>query len=526
MEDLKILVIERSAKILEDTRNLITLRIDTWNDYSFETLFYMDYRDSNGITHQLGTVKIGFIGQETSISTHKKIGKKKISALESNFFSLGTGPEYYEAIMLIPLQTREEILEKMNDVVVNKKLLREVIKEQVFKYSMLRSININTIKGQFARILSNQGALTDFDFTYNREGHEWFSDLELRFKVKPHVLPQTNIHTIIGRNGVGKTTLLNGMINDILKKKKNSNSYFYDNDGMNKIGKDYFSTIISISFSAFDPFIPLEDQNDSSKGTCFYYIGLKKPNSDRKGFTLRTDKEIRQLCAESLNICFSDEGSKKLWLKSIRNLESDNNFAELELSMLASMDKLECTNACIEKMESMSSGHAIVFLTITKLIEKTQQKTLILFDEPESHLHPPLLSALTRSLSDLLVQRNAIAILATHSPVVLQEVPKSCSWVISRFGREMAYSRPNIETFGENVGLLTKEVFQLEVERSGFHKLLKESVEEHESFDDIMDDYKNRIGFEGQALLRSMIYLKEFDNKKTFKKEGEGFNDD
>lgn len=48
----------------------------------------------------------------------------------------------------------------------------------------------------------------------------------------------------------------------------------------------------------------------------------------------------------------------------------------------------------------------------------------MLIDEPEGHLHPPLLSAFVRALSELLVNRNGVAIIATHSPVVLQEVPR------------------------------------------------------------------------------------------------------
>ncbi len=40
----------------------------------------------------------------------------------------------------------------------------------------------------------------------------------------------------------------------------------------------------------------------------------------------------------------------------------------------------------------MSSGHAIVLLTVTKLVARVEEKTLVLIDEPESHLHPPLLS--------------------------------------------------------------------------------------------------------------------------------------
>ncbi|WP_353167583.1 AAA family ATPase [Providencia sp.] len=516
MSPLKFLITKHRSTIEWENfanENIVTLKINQWNDYNFETLFSMEYQSSNGEIYKLGNIKIGFIGQEETIPTRKKIGLKEFTKLDDRFFSLGTGPEYYESLMGLPHEIREQILSKLNDVVLNKKLLRNASKEKVFKFSMLRSININTIRGQFSRILNNVCESTKFDFTYNRKGHKKHSDLSLRFIVNPDSLPSTNIHTIIGRNGVGKTTLLNDMVNSIVKPSKLSKSYFHDNEEFENIGKNYFGTVISVSFSAFDPFIPSEDQNDPTKGTCFYYIGLKKLDEGKNSYTLRTDEEIRTLCAESLNVCFTDDGNKNVWLKAIKNLESDYNFEELNLSVLASLSKKERFNECIKKMKQMSSGHAIVFFTVTQLIEKTQEKTLILFDEPESHLHPPLLSALTRTLSNLLVQRNAIAILATHSPVVLQEVPKSCTWVVSRYGNEMKRSRPNIETFGENVGLLTKEVFQLEVERSGYHQLLKGSVDEYDSFDEIMTEYRDQIGFEGQALLRSLLLTRKLTNK-------------
>jgi predicted ATP-dependent endonuclease of OLD family len=80
---------------------------------------------------------------------------------------------------------------------------------------------------------------------------------------------------------------------------------------------------------------------------------------------------------------------------------------------------------------------------MTRLIELVDERTLILLDEPESHLHPPLLSAFIRALSDLLVKRNGVAVIATHSPVVLQEVPKSCAWKLRRSGRVALAERPS-----------------------------------------------------------------------------------
>lgn len=119
-----------------------------------------------------------------------------------------------------------------------------------------------------------------------------------------------------------------------------------------------------------------------------------------------------------------------------------------------------------------SSGHAIVLLTITKLVETLDEKTLVLMDEPEAYLPPPLQSAFIRAISDLRVHRNGVGILATHSPVILQKVPRSCVWKVHRSGQVIKAKKPEINTFGESVGALTSDVFGLEVTHTGFHHAL------------------------------------------------------
>jgi predicted ATP-binding protein involved in virulence len=113
------------------------------------------------------------------------------------------------------------------------------------------------------------------------------------------------------------------------------------------------------------------------------------------------------------------------------------------------------------------------------------------------------LSSFIRALSNLLVQRNGVAIVATHSPVVLQEVPRSCVWVLRRTGQVVTAERPDVETFGENVGTLTHEVFQLEVTESGFHKLLADAAHTS-SYQEIISRFNNRLGSEGRAIARAL----------------------
>lgn len=134
-----------------------------------------------------------------------------------------------------------------------------------------------------------------------------------------------------------------------------------------------------------------------------------------------------------------------------------------------------------------------------------EDKTLILLDEPEAHLHPPLLPAFIRALSDLLINRNGVALIATHSPVVLQEVPQSCVWKIRRTGLRSVGERPEVQTFGENVGLLTREIFGLEVTQSGFHKMLRDAVAQRPSYDAVVRRFNNELGDEARATVQGLL---------------------
>jgi predicted ATP-binding protein involved in virulence len=118
-------------------------------------------------------------------------------------------------------------------------------------------------------------------------------------------------------------------------------------------------------------------------------------------------------------------------------------------------------------------------------------------------------------LSDLLLYKNGVAIIATHSPVVLQEVPRHCVSIIRRVGDQVKVDRPKIETFGENVGVLTREVFGLEVTNSGYHELLKKSVRDQKSYQEIIEDFKNNLGAEARAILKSLIMDHDLESEQN-----------
>ena len=492
-------------------KNSFYLRVDLWNDYSYVTMFDVFIFDEKGVRYDLNNVKIGFVGQTADVFTYNKL-EPSFTKLSDQFFSVGTDVLYYKTLYdALSDDLRAEFLAGIRDVASDSTTLEVAKAEHVFSVSHLRSLSLSTIENQFRRVLTGGALLTNYDFRFtldkSLQDTPKRAGFQLEFKVDADSKPSTNIHALIGRNGVGKTTLLNSMIEAAINPSF-IGARFEDADTWSDycpMDSDYFSGVISISFSAFDPFNPPAEQSDPATGTRYSYVGLKD-REDEDGVSLRPLSDLYEDFLKSLKLCLSEVGRRKRWLSAIKALESDENFAAMQLGKLADPNDPDIMEKGRSLRKRMSSGHAIVLLTITKLVASLEEKTLVLFDEPESHLHPPLLSALVRSLSELLHDRNGVAIMATHSPVVLQEIPKSCVWKITRSGLSSSWTRPETETFGENVGVLTREVFGLEVSKSGFNALLTDEAKAAATYEEALSTFGNQVGLEGRAILRSLMH--------------------
>src|SRR5262249_34237270 len=71
----------------------------------------------------------------------------------------------------------------------------------------------------------------------------------------------------------------------------------------------------------------------------------------------------------------------------------------------------------------------------------------------------------------VLTQVGAYAIVATHSPVVAQET-LACQVMIFDPGGGLATRTAQIETFGENVGTLTREIFGLHTDATDYRGVI------------------------------------------------------
>ena len=329
------------------------------------------------------------------------------------------------------------------------------------------------------------------------------------FAVIPGSTPPTNIHVLIGRNGVGKTHLLNNMITSLVEEGALKYGKF-TSQGSRKSDR-IFANLVSVTFSAFDTTEPIPERRNKSAGISYSYIGFKRQKEDNATERILPPKSTTILKNEftrSAYLCKIGGKFKRL-RKAIEVLESDPMFEDADILSALDYDTREEINDVAGKLfNRVSSGHKIVLLTITRLVETIEERSLVILDEPEAHLHPPLLSAFIRALSNLLYEKNAVAIIATHSPVVVQEVPKSCCWKLRRTGSNANVDRLQIESFGENVGSLTQEVFGLEVSKSGFHNLINESVEQNDTYEDVINQFDNQLGLEAKAIVLALMAIK------------------
>lgn len=487
---------------------------DQWNDwFTYHTLYYLTYFDRDGEKHEIGQVKIGQFNWRAG--QRRPSLPERFGRLSDNFFSLGQDTDYYEALMRLAEDERTQLFAALRDAASDEELYARALAEKVMTASLMRSTGRRKVEVRYRNVLNDTAELTPYEFSYRApDTPRSRSDrIELEFKVKPGASPPTNIHVLIGRNGVGKTRLLNGMTRALVDpgtSERRDGAFSFRDSDLDVPGEatETFANLVSVTFSAFDEFLSIKHAPRKQTAIIDYTnVGLRRRIGvgPRQRVVTQTIGQLSSDFAESARACA--RGLRRArWKRALETLETDSLFGEIGVANLAdTTDEERFAENAKDLYRKLSSGHKIVLLSITKLVEFVEERSLVLMDEPEAHLHPPLLSAFVRALSDLLIRRNGVAVIATHSPVVVQEVPASCIWKISRHGLSSVADRPDVETFAETVSVLTREVFGLEVDRSGFHKMIREIVADEATFDAVVGRFDREIGAQGQALIRAML---------------------
>ncbi len=247
-------VLPVGTRLSAQARDRAYLLTDNWDDwFEFSTLYTLVIYDEDGERHSIGGVKIGQFAMADD--QRRPNIPDDFDELDDRFFSLGQDDTYYDALNAIGAEVRDRVLGGLRDVANDPNLFERALTEKVTGTSLLRSVDRSTVIGQFHRMAQGGARLTNYEFSYTaRRRSRRIEPLSLTFTVAPESYPPTNVHVLIGRNGVGKTTLLNDMTRAIVDRDPDTDKVgAFTTD----LDEELFTSLVSVTFSAFDPFEPL-----------------------------------------------------------------------------------------------------------------------------------------------------------------------------------------------------------------------------------------------------------------------------
>lgn len=241
---------------------------------------------------------------------------------------------------------------------------------------------------------------------------------------------------LVGNNGTGKTQLLVRIAQQCSFGKPDSDK------------ERPFNGVIALSFTPFDEF-PRPSFDGLPEDAVFHYAGLRDPSG-----TVNLDWAFLQA---KLELTRMSPPRRSEWARvwsSLRLHEREGAFSQLSVDPEPS--------ALVACLPMAAAGHQMLILALIHLVSRIERGWLVLFDEPEAHLHPSLLSALLRELHGVVSRYDAYLLVATHSAIALQEILAKMTIVLTVEHGIPACRPISQETFGQDLERLHEVAFQLD----------------------------------------------------------------
>lgn len=528
----------------------------SWDDYGFRTSFFLHATKklTKDKTIALGAISIMDIDRAHDFNhvvllTNQLEMGKIFSELPQNFCSLSTSINLYKQLnrYLSPDQRRE--FERSFHLILDREspYYQKVFNTECFNKSLLRDTNIDDYALVFGKEkLRDTGCQYDLrskgiKFKYESCDDEislLFSPLrELENKESEVVFPN-GIVAFIGKNGSGKSTLLYRLALELYTSANNRKMQIVPEDIV-------VSQLILFSYSPFDDFILpnqsdvqlLERWNKSFKNfkktqneaykPRFIYCGIRDVEREveelNNALELEPDKPILDGCGcnkdkNRLNKTFHQNMTKlsdecRIAFKAAYSLGGENaadwttfirNLKEFAPELKTDLKSLINNRDFYEKdwdetFKKLSTGHKFFLHAMTHLIAYCEENAVIMFDEPENHLQAPLLSFMMKEMRRVLARRSSVMLVATHSPIILQETLSSNVRIVRRSGEKVFIQEPRIETFGASFDSISSEVFDLTVDKVSYFDVIgkiyeQENCSTKKSIDDVLRLMKDRMG--------------------------------
>lgn len=455
---------------------------DLWDDYSRRTryqLYYIQSVDAQRV--EIGVVKIMHANEFVT----EKVIPQDFFELSDEFCSVGQEVEYYKNIKEQFPKNYKVILYALRDAAYFSMIADRYQHTISFQKSLLRFSDALKAFRDAHGIMEDVDMRNRYNFTLyaNRPYFKNIVNVSMSFGDLDSKENLNRIKALIGENGSGKSSVLYSLA----KALHDRDETVFENG---KIPD--FSKVIAISYSIFDKLFELTRKSSFN----FVYCGLRNRDNE-----LITEEDKKKRLEVSL-----DEITYKERTSDYHNtlLEvMDNELLKDVFQNNHEIDKKKFH----EIISKMSSGQSMITSIITELYAHIRENSLILFDEPEVHLHANAVTELVRILFEICNDFNSACVVATHSAVVLQELLARNVIVLEQddVTKERRTRLMNTETLGENLTTITEDVFGRSTIDKHYGYVIHQLIEEGKS----MNDIENVLKSEGLPMsLNLYMYIR------------------
>lgn len=500
---------------------------NTWNDYAYRTLYNL-YRQTAEGFRQMGGIKILRLGQQGGETT-LPLGEVAGGRIPDTCISRGNGLELYVSLTTLGQAGSREKLIEFRDIAWTPEWAVPFAEERGLQLSLHRDESEPELFYADARaVIEAGGALPDlnrFAFGFapgpDAEMIEFAFHPAARAPLVGEVGPSRRVMVFVGANGVGKTQLLARLARVAYtppdeRGDVTESGHFRDTPA--------FPGIVAVSYSAFDTFKPPALVGDNPQAVA----DQLRDGTGRYAYCGTRDLASSVLNPAAPPILLSALAQAELFAARIEQVRTSDRFVLLAQAVApvfaedsfrrlapqpigglpqppaARLDAFLGQNPAAAFLD-LSSGHMIALHVLASLVATLKRRGLALIDEPETHLHPPLLAALMTGVRRVLDRLDAYGIIATHSPVVAQEVPASQVRVVEWGGAGPLIRPVGVQTFGENTGTLTREIFGLHTGATDYRHILDRLAGAFNSLEAIEDALGERLSTQATAHVVSVL---------------------
>ncbi|AUC84924.1 hypothetical protein CW731_06285 [Polaribacter sp. ALD11] len=448
------------------------LSSNNWDDYGSETTFRLFYHNGIRDITKIGDLKITDGKSDVTL----EVIDKQFNILNNGFCSLGQDEDYYKNLQRIFKHKLSSILFALKDAAYFIEINDKFSTNTIYQYSLTRGDYAEQLSRNIKPILEGINLEDKYKFIYNFTPNYSSTPVDINLSFNDSLEFSDRIFAIIGKNGAGKTQLITNLPVDISESKENSF----------KPHKPIFSKIIAVSYSVFDNFEKPKHKVD------FNYVFCGLLNDDKK-FPSKIEKNQIILEAYSKikyhnriykwknilsNFIDIDVIDDVFVSNSLRGVGDENEFLINEAKFIAVIDKL-------------SSGQSIMLEIMTKIIANIRFDSLILFDEPETHLHPNAISQLISTIYELVESFDSYCLITTHSPIIIQNIFGKNVYVMEKDSNVPSLRKIGVESFGENLTVLTEDVFSNSEINKQYKVILDKMIEKYYDYETILEKIEN-----------------------------------